>query len=151
MSRFNLEFSGEIRSGRDRAEAMAGFARLFAIDDPDRLLRFFSGDTVVLRRNLDRKEAAQWYRKLRDLGAEAQLVVVEDEPEAPAAVPQAERQPDPEPAPTPKPEPEPLHSASAPKARPSQHDFETASSRAHQQAAARLVQEVSPRLGETCV
>ena len=80
MNRFNLEFAGEILPERDPARVKARFGRFFAIDDPQRLERFFSGRTIVLRRNLEKKTAAEYFVSLRRLGVEARLVrATEDE------------------------------------------------------------------------
>ena len=85
MNRFNLTFKGEIQPGKDPGQVKARFGKLLGIDDPQRLERFFSGDTIILRRNLDRKAAAEYFSKLRKLGAEAELVKVTTE-EAAAAL-----------------------------------------------------------------
>lgn len=85
MSKFNLRFWGEILPGRDPAQVKARFAKLFGIEDPVRLERFFSGDDVILRRNLDRKTAAEYFAKLRKLGVEAELVKVAPEASRQAA------------------------------------------------------------------
>ncbi|MCB1844136.1 MAG: hypothetical protein KDI09_14325, partial [Halioglobus sp.] len=74
MNRFNLTFSGETLPGEDPAAVRKRFARLYAIDDPARLERFFSGETVTLRRNLDRKAAAECFQDMQRIGAVAQLV-----------------------------------------------------------------------------
>lgn len=76
MNKFNLTFGGDIIPGKDPEQVKARFAELFFIDDPERLERFFSGATIILRRNLDRNAAAQYYLKIRDLGAIATLVKV---------------------------------------------------------------------------
>jgi hypothetical protein len=76
VNRFNLTFSGELLTGKDPAEVKLGFGKMFAIDDPVRLERFFSGQTIILRRNLERKEAAKYYHELHMLGAVAALVKV---------------------------------------------------------------------------
>ncbi|MEZ5501140.1 MAG: MAP7 domain-containing protein [Halioglobus sp.] len=76
MNRFNLTFSGQILTGHDPAQVKLRFGEMFAIDDPARLERFFSGQTVILRRNLERKEAAQYYHEMHLLGAVAALVKV---------------------------------------------------------------------------
>jgi len=85
VNRFNLTFKGEIQPGKDPGQVKARFGKLFGIDDPQRLERFFSGDAIILRRNLDRKAAAEYFSKLRKLGAEAELVKVTTE-EAAAAL-----------------------------------------------------------------
>ncbi|MEM9256063.1 MAG: hypothetical protein AAGA91_11475 [Pseudomonadota bacterium] len=84
MSRFNLTFSGEIHDGKAADQVKEGFGKLFAIDDPQRLERFFSGQAVTLRRNLGRKEAAEVYRTLNDLGLVAELVKIPESEEAAA-------------------------------------------------------------------
>ncbi len=84
MSRFNLTFSGEILTGADPSEVRQRFGELFGIEDTDRVERFFSGQTITLRRNLKRKEAAHYYHQLRLLGAVAALVKI---PEVEPAVP----------------------------------------------------------------
>lgn len=66
--RFDLIFHGEVLPGHRREQTIAAFARLFAIDDPDRASRFFRGDEVNLRRQLSREEAAHWYVRLRRIG-----------------------------------------------------------------------------------
>jgi hypothetical protein len=76
VNKFNLTFSGEIIAGHDPAEVKLRFGKLYSIDDPVRLNRFFSGETVILRRNLERKEAARCYHELHLLGAIAALVKV---------------------------------------------------------------------------
>ncbi|MEH6585947.1 MAG: hypothetical protein V7720_05270 [Halioglobus sp.] len=84
MNRFNLRFWGEILPGKDPQQVKARFGILFGIEDPQRLEHFFSGDTIILRRNLDRKVAGEYYHKLHKLGVEAELVKVDA---AEAAVP----------------------------------------------------------------
>ncbi|PLW82319.1 hypothetical protein CWI75_11145 [Kineobactrum sediminis] len=69
MQRFNLTFSGEILPGKAPAVVKARFGRLFGIGDPDRVEQFFSGKEIILRRNLDPREAAEFYARLRGLGA----------------------------------------------------------------------------------
>ncbi|MEE4146736.1 MAG: hypothetical protein V2I26_18160, partial [Halieaceae bacterium] len=76
MNRFNLTFSGEIIEGHDPELAQAGMAHVLAIDDPDLIQRCFSGNTVVLRRNLERREAAELYARLRRFGVHAELVKI---------------------------------------------------------------------------
>jgi hypothetical protein len=77
VNRFNLTFKGEILPDRDPEQVKARFGKLFAIDDHDRLERFFSGEPIILRRNLERKAAAEYYSKLHKLGVAAELVKIE--------------------------------------------------------------------------
>ncbi len=74
MNKFNLTFSGEILDGHEADEVKANFARLFAIADPGRIEQFFSGDTIVLRRNLNRQTAAEYFLKTRSIGVATELV-----------------------------------------------------------------------------
>ena len=76
MNRFNLTFSGEILAGEDPEQVRLRFADMFGIDDRVRLERFFSGETIILRRNLERKDAAELYHQLQLLGAVGALVKV---------------------------------------------------------------------------
>lgn len=76
MNKFNLTFSGEIMTGHAPAEVKLRFAEMFGIDDSERLDRVFSGEIIILRRNLERKEAGQYYQDLRKLGAVATLVKI---------------------------------------------------------------------------
>ena len=78
MNRFNLTFRGEIIEGHDPAQVRSRLAKLLAINDPALLQRCFSGDPVVLRRNLERKEAAGLYARLRRLGIHVELVKISD-------------------------------------------------------------------------
>ncbi|MEH6636084.1 MAG: hypothetical protein V7700_11215, partial [Halioglobus sp.] len=85
MNRFNLTFNGEILPGRKPERVKLRFGKMFAIDDPARLERFFSGETIILRRNLDRKIAADYFQKLRQLGVVAVLVKITAEEAAAAS------------------------------------------------------------------
>jgi hypothetical protein len=77
VNTFNLTFWGEILEGHDHQKVKARFGKMFAIEEPERLEQFFSGDTIILRRNLERKVAAEYYSKLRKLGVEVKLVKVD--------------------------------------------------------------------------
>lgn len=76
MNRFNLTFRGEIIEGHDPEQVKIRLARMLAIDDPATLRRLFSGDPVVLRRDMGRKEAAGLYARLRQQGIQAELVKI---------------------------------------------------------------------------
>jgi hypothetical protein len=76
VNRFNLTFRGEILAGKDPAAVKLGFGKMFAVDDPVQLEHFFSGETIVLRRNLERKEAAKYYHEMQVMGAGCALVKV---------------------------------------------------------------------------
>jgi len=117
VNRFNLSFKGEILPGKEPERVKLRFGKMFAIDDPERLERFFSGQTIILRRNLERKVAAEYFQKLRHLGVQAELVKVTAE-EAAAAI---ARQPIP--APTPTPSPTPTEENTKPALRGMDHDI----------------------------
>lgn len=74
MNRFNLTFSGEILPGQSPDTAKLRFAEMFEIKDSERLEKFFSGEPVILRRNLDRKAAAECFQELQKIGVAAALV-----------------------------------------------------------------------------
>ncbi len=78
MNRFNLSFKGNILPGHDLARVQTRLANALGLPGPDSTAPFFSGKAVTLRRNLDRKVAADWYRKLRDIGMDVELVKVTD-------------------------------------------------------------------------
>ncbi len=77
MNSFNLTFSGAIMAGRDPQRARARFAEVFGIEDPEELEQYFSGETFVMRRDLDRREGGEYYVLLRKYGLEVSLVKIE--------------------------------------------------------------------------
>jgi hypothetical protein len=94
VNKFNLTFSGKILPGFDPRRVKAAFGKVFLIDDAERIEKFFTGQTVILRRDLDRKAAGTLYVKLHKVGIDVALVKTS------AASEQAEL---PRKAPTPKP------------------------------------------------
>lgn len=74
MKRFDLTFKGDILPDHEPQQVREGFADLFRIRDPLILEELFSGDAFVLRSNLDRKSAADYFRKICDIGGLAELV-----------------------------------------------------------------------------
>ena len=74
VKRFDLTFKGDIRPNSDPLQVREGMAELFQIRDPLVLEELFSGDTFVLRSNLDRKPAADYFKKIKDIGGIAELV-----------------------------------------------------------------------------
>jgi hypothetical protein len=74
MKFFDLTFSGAVLPDRNPAEVKLGLARLFGIEDDAEIAEIFSGKTIVLRHHLDRRSAAEYFRKLAELGAKAALV-----------------------------------------------------------------------------
>ena len=83
MNRFNLTFTGEILPGYDPKRVRVAFGKLFQIKEPARVEQFFAGEPITLRRNLDRKTAADLYAKLHKMGADVALEkVAAPEPDA---------------------------------------------------------------------
>jgi len=74
MRSFDLTFNGAVLPDRDPMQVRQDLARLFAIEDSDLIERLFSGETVILRHNLDRKAAADYFRKISLLGGKVALV-----------------------------------------------------------------------------
>ena len=74
MNTFNLTFQGRVLPGHDPKQVKTGFAELFCLDDPAVVEEVFSGAQVILRSDLDRKSAAEYFSKIKKLGGEAALV-----------------------------------------------------------------------------
>jgi hypothetical protein len=74
VKRFDLTFKGEVLPDYDPRQVKSGFAELFCIKDPNILEELFSGDRIVLRANLDRKSAAEYFHKVAQLGGKAELI-----------------------------------------------------------------------------
>ena len=64
VKRFDLTFKGDILPDHEPEQVREGFADLFRIRDPIVLEELFSGDAFVLRSNLARKAAADYFRRL---------------------------------------------------------------------------------------
>lgn len=94
MNRFNLTFRGEILPGYDPEQVKTRLGVMLDISDPGKLQQCFSGDPVVLSRNLERKDAADLYAKLRRTGIVTELVVLDER-----ATVRSHRQTNPEPTP----------------------------------------------------
>ncbi|PLW68049.1 hypothetical protein [Pseudohalioglobus lutimaris] len=78
MKRFDLTFKGDILPDFEPDSVRAGFAELFSINDTLVIDELFSGDSFVLRSNLDRKAAADYFRKVSQVGGRAELVPSEE-------------------------------------------------------------------------
>lgn len=81
MKFFDLTFSGAVLPEHDPAQVKQALARLFSIEDGAELEALFSGKTIVLRHHLDRKSAAEYFRKIAEMGAKAALVESIEPPE----------------------------------------------------------------------
>ncbi len=79
---FNISFSGETLPGADLDAAKQALASFFHFDTSVNIDAFFSGETVVLRRDLDKDSAAKIYVALRKRG-----IVTKIERERAAATP----------------------------------------------------------------
>ena len=71
---FDLTFRGELQPRRDPKRVKSRLAEYLHIDDPAMLEELFSGQTVYLRQDLDRKSAAEHFRQLSQLGCLVALV-----------------------------------------------------------------------------
>ena len=74
VKKFDITFRGEVLPKHDPERVKAGFVELFKIRDSGMLEEIFSGEPVVLRSNLDRKAAAEYFVKVNQLGAVIELV-----------------------------------------------------------------------------
>jgi hypothetical protein len=72
--KFNLTFSGEIRSGLNVTKVKVAFAQALTIEDAKRVDAFFSGELIILRRNIDKETAEAFYTKMYRAGAILRLV-----------------------------------------------------------------------------
>ena len=73
MNRFNLTFTGETLPGYDPDRVKAAFGDVLSVEDAAQIDQLFSGKTVILRRDLERKEAATLYAQLHKAGADVAL------------------------------------------------------------------------------
>ena len=71
MKTFDLTFNGAVLPDYDPEQVKRDFALLFQIEDAALMEEIFSGETLVLRQNLDRKSAADYFRKIAQLGGQA--------------------------------------------------------------------------------
>ena len=69
-------FEGGIKPGVSRAEAQAGLARLFRVQDSGQLDRYFSGASVVIKSGLEADQAERYRQALDEAGL---LVQVRDD------------------------------------------------------------------------
>jgi hypothetical protein len=70
----NLTFNGEILPRKGSTVVKLAFGKMFFIDDTDWLERCFFRDTIVMRRNLKRKEASQYFHTMQGMRTAATLV-----------------------------------------------------------------------------
>lgn len=70
---YSISFQGEVASGFDEQEVRASFARSFQKDE-DVINRLFSGEPVLLARDIDADRATRAARQLRSIGAVVELL-----------------------------------------------------------------------------
>ncbi len=68
METYNISFSGETLPGCHPDAARKRLAKYFHLDTDNTIERFFTGEKVILKRNLDRDTAVGTYQDLRRLG-----------------------------------------------------------------------------------
>jgi hypothetical protein len=74
VDKYNISFHGEILPGQDLAEVKLRFAKAFQLEELGRTDAFFSGQKIILRRNLAKEDAARVYAALRKLGLDIKIV-----------------------------------------------------------------------------
>lgn len=79
MEKFNITFSGETLPEHDLASVKTAFGRYFHIEDAKRIDAFFSGKPIILRRKLDKEEAAVIFVALRRFGVVTRIEKIEHE------------------------------------------------------------------------
>lgn len=75
---YRIVFQGQLREGETREAVSARLGKLFRIEDPVRLERLFSGQTVTIKKSLDEAAARRYVDVLTKAGA-----VVDVEPPLP--------------------------------------------------------------------
>lgn len=74
MKSFDLTFSGMVLPEHDPGQVKQDLAKFLSIEDSAKLEEIFSGRTIVLRQNLDRKTAAEYFSRIAEIGGQAALV-----------------------------------------------------------------------------
>lgn len=74
MSTLDLTFTGKTLPGHSIGQLKINLARLFCIDDDSVIDSLFSGETIYLRCDLDRRSAADYYREISEMGGKATLI-----------------------------------------------------------------------------
>ena len=95
--KYRLIFRGEILEGQHRAVVKRRLAEALKLDEA-RLEALFSGRSVVLKRNVDRKTAARYQAVFKEAGG--RLRVKAEQPQADGAAAAADAKPGPAPPPT---------------------------------------------------
>ncbi|MCB1842289.1 MAG: hypothetical protein KDI09_04940 [Halioglobus sp.] len=74
MKTYDLTFNGSVLPGHSPCQVRHNLAHLFCIENDSVVKELFSGETIYLRCDLDRKTAAGYFREITELGGEATLV-----------------------------------------------------------------------------
>jgi hypothetical protein len=82
MDSYNVVFCGEIADGFALDEVKIALKADFGISDEAKIKHFFSGNRVVLRKNLTRGDAWKFREKLDTIGVIGELEKVESSPES---------------------------------------------------------------------
>ena len=77
MDSYNVVFSGGIVEGFEVEAVSAALKKAFGISDEAKIKQLFSGNRVVLKKDLDRGAAWRFKEKLGDMGILAELELVE--------------------------------------------------------------------------
>ena len=99
---FEVVFSGEVLDGYDPAETRAKVGKLFNADEA-KIARLFSGNSVVIKKNLDQATANKYVGAFKNAGAKAIARDTAAPPVAEVEEIQAAAPPPAEPAPAAKP------------------------------------------------
>ena len=81
--RFNILFSGQAIDGHELAQVRENMQQLFKLDNPA-LDKLFTGQTIAIKKNLDRKTAIQYQTALTKAGANIQVVMARETPADPS-------------------------------------------------------------------
>lgn len=81
--RYDLVFQGEIIEGRDAAEVKKNVGQIFRMDE-EKIESFFSGQSVKIKRNLDRETAMDYLSDLKKLGILCRMEFIGEAPEQPS-------------------------------------------------------------------
>jgi hypothetical protein len=79
---FEVAFSGQISAGADPQEVKAKVGKIFNADDA-KLAQLFSGNRIVIKKNIDQATAAKYQTALNRAGAECEISPLGGEAAAP--------------------------------------------------------------------
>ena len=105
MEKFKITFSGETLPDHDLATVKQRFADTFKIQDSRLVEQIFCGKEFILKRDLGKAEAAQYFVALRRIGAVPHIQKIEPETAVPESTPEPTSEPALEQAPEPASQP----------------------------------------------